>query len=109
MTELLTIILQKGLDPGVMNMIFIVLLIAIFYLFMIRPQMRKAKLEQQFKNSVQKGDRIVTIGGIHGKIVDVQEKTFLIEVDTNSRMKIEKTAVSAEASKQYAEKKNEGK
>lgn len=106
MTEPLFVILQlKGLDPGTMNMIFIVLLIAIFYLFMIRPQMRKAKLEQQFKNSVQKGDRIVTIGGIHGKIVDVQEKTFLIEVDTNSRIKIEKTAVSAEASKQYAEKK----
>ena len=71
---------------------------------MIRPQMKKAKLEKQFKEGLQKGDKIVTIGGVHGKITEVSDTTFIVEVDTNVKLKIEKTAVSAEATKQYQPK-----
>jgi preprotein translocase subunit YajC len=86
---------------AIQQMLMIGLIIVIFYFFMIRPQMKKAKLEKQFKESIQKGDKVVTIGGVHGRITEVADKTFMIEVDTNVKLKIEKSAVSAEATKQY--------
>jgi preprotein translocase subunit YajC len=66
---------------------------------MIRPQMRKQKAEQSFRTTLEKGAKVVTIGGIHGRIVEVSDKTFLVEVDNNVRMRIEKSAISAEATK----------
>ena len=63
--------------------------------------MKKAKTEKQFKEGIKKGDKVVTIGGVHGKIVDSSDTTFMLEIDNNVRMKIEKSAVSAEATKQY--------
>jgi preprotein translocase subunit YajC len=66
----------------------------VFYLFMIRPQMKKAKEEKQFRAELKKGDKVVTIGGIHGKIAEVKETTLLIEVGDGLKLKIEKTAVS---------------
>ena len=81
--------------------IMIGMIILVFYFFMIRPQMKKAKTEKDFKEQLQKGDKVVTIGGVHGKILDVQEKTFTLEIDQNVKVKIEKSAISAEATKQY--------
>ncbi|HNR19839.1 MAG TPA: preprotein translocase subunit YajC [Bacteroidia bacterium] len=81
--------------------IMIGLIILIMYLFMFRPQMKKMKVEREFKDKLQKNDKVVTIGGIHGRIVEIADKTFLIEVDNNVKLRIEKTSVSAEASKQY--------
>jgi len=86
------------------QLLMILLIIVIFYFFMIRPQMKKAKQEKLFKESLLKGDKVVTIGGVHGRIVEVGETTFMIEVDSNVKLKIEKTAVSAEATKQYQPK-----
>lgn len=87
---------QQG---GVANFIFPVLIIVVFYFFMIRPQLKKTKEEKKFRETVAKGDKIVTIGGIHGKIAEVQEKTFLIEVEGGHKLKIEKNAVSLDYSK----------
>jgi preprotein translocase subunit YajC len=64
------------------------------YFFMIRPQMKKAKEEKKFREELAKGDRIVTIGGIHGKVAEIKDTTLIIEVGDNQRLKIEKTAVS---------------
>jgi preprotein translocase subunit YajC len=83
------------------QLLMIGLIILIMYFFMMRPQMQKVKKEREFKDSLVKGDKVVTIGGMHGKIVDVSDKSFLLEVDNNVKVRIEKTAVSAEASKQY--------
>ncbi len=83
------------------QLIMILLIIVVFYFFMIRPQMKKAKEEKLFKQSLLKGDKVVTIGGVHGKIIDVNDTTFIIEVDNNVKLKVEKTAISAEATKQY--------
>ncbi len=66
---------------------------------MIRPQMRKAKLEKNYREKVQKGDKIVTLGGIHGRIVDVDATTFLVEVDSNVKLRIEKSAIAVDATK----------
>jgi preprotein translocase subunit YajC len=70
------------------------LMFVVFYFFMIRPQMKKAKEEKKFREELAKGDRIVTIGGIHGKVAEIKDTTIIIEVGDNQRLKIEKTAVS---------------
>lgn len=98
---MLLIILQATGNPAMSNLFMIGMIVIVFYFFMIRPQMKKAKLEKQFKESIGKGDKVVTIGGVHGKIVEVADKTFLLEIDNNVRIKIEKSAISAEATRQY--------
>lgn len=80
------------------SVIFLVLIFGVFWFFMIRPQVKKQKAQAKFKESIGKGDKIVTIGGIHGKIIEVGDTTFIIEVEGQNRLKIEKTAVSMESS-----------
>ena len=70
----------------------------VFYFFMIRPQMKKAKDEKKFRSELKKGDKVVTIGGIHGKIAEIKETTLLIEVGEGNKLKIEKSAVSKDNS-----------
>ena len=79
---------------GYSMLIFLGLMILIFYFFMIRPQQKKQKQVQQFRENLKKGDKVVTIGGIHGKISDVQEGTFTIEIADNVKITIEKAAVA---------------
>ncbi|MFM8433662.1 MAG: preprotein translocase subunit YajC, partial [Bacteroidota bacterium] len=81
---MLNILLQATNPNGsLMNIVLLVGMIVVFYFFMIRPQMRKQKQEQQFRTTLEKGSKVVTIGGIHGKIIEVSEKTFLVEIDSN--------------------------
>ena len=87
-----------GQNNPIMSFLPIILIIVVFYFFMIRPQMKKAKAERQFKEGIKKGDKIVTIGGIHGKVEEVKDNTLIITVEGGSRLKIEKSAVSAEFS-----------
>ena len=75
------------------SLIFIVLLIVVFWLFFIRPQSKKAKEEQKFRDSLKKGDKVVTIGGFHGKVVEVKEKTVMISLAPNMEVEVEKTAL----------------
>jgi preprotein translocase subunit YajC len=74
------------------------LVMVVIYFFMLRPQMKKAKDEKKFREELKKGDRIVTIGGIHGKINEIREDSFIIEVEGNNRLKIDKSAVSMTSS-----------
>lgn len=94
-----------GKSDGFTSFIPLILIVLVFYMFFIRPQMRKNKEMKKFRESIGKGDKIVTIGGIHGKIVEVQETTFIIEVEGQNRLKIERSAVSMDAKAQIAEKK----
>jgi preprotein translocase subunit YajC len=72
-------------------------MILVFYFFMIRPQAKKAKLQKQFINDLQKGDKIVTIAGIHGKINKVNDDaTIEMETSPGSYIKIERSAISME-------------
>jgi preprotein translocase subunit YajC len=70
----------------------------VFYFFMIRPQVKKQKDQKKYVNELKKGDRVVTTAGIHGRIIDVAEATFLVEVD-NGKIRFDKSAISLEASK----------
>ena len=72
----------------------------VFYLFMIRPQMKKSKDQRKFKEQLKKGDRIITIGGIHGKIAEMKETTLIIDVEGGNRLKIERSSISMESTDQ---------
>lgn len=82
----------------IMSVLPIVLIIIIFYFFMIRPQAKKAKDQKLFIEKLQKGDRVITHSGIHGKIVEADPNFFMVEVDHNVRMKFERSAISLEQS-----------
>ncbi|WEK35102.1 MAG: preprotein translocase subunit YajC [Candidatus Pseudobacter hemicellulosilyticus] len=80
-----------------MQLILLGGMILVFWLFMIRPQAKKAKLAKQFQEGMQKGEKIVTIAGIHGTINKVNEDgTLMLETSPGSYMKIEKSAISME-------------
>lgn len=65
----------------------------IMYLFMIRPQMKRQKEAKAFRDAVKKGDHVVTIGGVHGKVVSVSEKTVVLEFESG-KARVDKTALS---------------
>ncbi len=75
------------------------LVMVVMYFFMIRPQSKKAKDQKNFINEIKKGDKVVTIGGIHGRVAKVNDDTLLIEVDGNTKLKIEKSVISMEFTK----------
>ncbi|UTW61069.1 preprotein translocase subunit YajC [bacterium SCSIO 12741] len=88
---------QGGTDITGMIMMF-VLVGGVFYFFMIRPQSKKAKAQKNFRESLKKGDKVVTIGGIHGRIKDQNDSTIMLETDGGAKMRIEKSAISMEMS-----------
>ncbi|MBL7901267.1 MAG: preprotein translocase subunit YajC [Bacteroidia bacterium] len=101
MNELLILMMDpKGQGGGgAMNFVMMGAIILVFYFFMIRPQMKKAKEQKKYIEALKKGDKILTIGGIYGKIVEVNEDaTILMEVEDGTKMKISKNAVSHDAS-----------
>ena len=82
---------------GGFQFIFLGLMIVVFWLFFIRPQAKKAKLQKTFIDNLNRGDKVVTIAGIHGTINKVNEDgTIMIETSPGSYMKIEKSAISME-------------
>ena len=86
---------QQG--GGSIQLFLMIAIIAVFYFFMIRPQAKKAKEQKKFIDNLQKGDKIVTLAGIHATVYKVNEDgTLQIEVNPGSYLKIEKSAISME-------------
>ena len=91
---------------GTSSIIMLVLMIAIFYFLLIRPENKRKKQAEEMRNSLKKGDQITTIGGIVGKIVMVGDETIVIETsDDRVRMELTKWAVSTNNSQQPVDKK----
>ncbi|MBI2967196.1 MAG: preprotein translocase subunit YajC [Bacteroidetes bacterium] len=84
------------------------LIIVVFYFFMIRPQLRKTKEQRKFLERMNKGDRIVTLGGIHGKIAEIKDTTLIIDVEGGGKLKVEKSAISHEFTKKANEQPAKG-
>ena len=93
------ILLQAAAGGGLMSFLPMLLIIVVFYFFMIRPQMKKAKDHKKYIEELKRGDKVITNAGIHGKIVDINDTTFLIEVEGGTKIRFEKSAVSLDASK----------
>ena len=87
-------ILLQAAGSGMSSLIMFGMIFAVMYFFMIRPQIKKQKKERAYRSSLQKGDKVITIGGVHGKITEIKEDTFIIEVHTGFKLKVEKSAVS---------------
>ena len=88
---------SSGGMGGSFQFIFLGLMILVFWMFMIRPQAKKAKKQKEFINNLQKGDKIVTTAGIHGAVNKVNDDgTLMLEVSPGSYIKIERSAISLE-------------
>ena len=97
MTALVIFLQAAGGGAGTMQLVLLVGMILVFWLFMIRPQAKKAKLAKKFQEDLQEGDKIVTIAGIHGTINKVNDdNTIMLETSPGSYIKIEKSAISIE-------------
>jgi preprotein translocase subunit YajC len=83
---------QEGQSP-VPTFVFLLLIIVVFYFFMIRPQMKRQKDLKTYRESISKGDKIITTGGIYGKVMDIKDQTVTVEIADNVRIKIDKNAI----------------
>lgn len=93
-------------SSGVYGQIFLFgSIILIMYFFMIRPQQKKQKDAKNFISAIKKGDQVVTIGGIHGKVHSLEEDYVLLELDRGLKVRVEKSAISLEFSKKVGETK----
>jgi len=92
---------SSGQNGLIGNLILLGGIAIIFYFFMIRPQQKKQKDQRTFIDAVKKGDMVVTMGGMHGKVTALDDQSVTLEVDRGARIKFDKTSISLEASKQY--------
>jgi preprotein translocase subunit YajC len=95
----------QAANPQMIQILLFGGIFIVFYFFMIRPQQKKAKEAKKFIEELKAGDKIVTIGGAHGTIVTIREKTFLVEVDSSKGVRIvfEKSAISKDGSSRLTE------
>lgn len=83
---------QSG-GAGAINLIMIVALVAVFYLFMIRPQQKRQKEIKKFREGLQKGSRVLTAGGIHGKIVSTKDNAYVVEIAPGISITVDRNSV----------------
>ncbi len=76
-----------------MSFLPLILIVVVFYFFMIRPQMKRQKETRQFREGLKKGDKVVTTGGIYGKIISVQETTVNLEIAKDVHIKVDKNGI----------------
>lgn len=88
---------QGGSPEGslISTLIMFTLIIAIFYFMILRPQQKRQKDRQKMLDAVKKGDKVVTSGGMHGTVAGIDEKTILVQVSENVKLKFDRTAIGA--------------
>ena len=99
---MLTILLQAAATPNSGmgqdgSLIMMALIFVVFYFFMIRPQMKKQKEIKKFRESITVGDKVITSGGIYGKVKEIKPDSFLLEIAENVRVNVDKSSVFATA------------
>ncbi len=99
-----TLLLQGATGSNMGSFIMLGGMVAVFYLFFIRPQQKKQKETKKFIEAIGKGDKVVTMGGIHGKISAIDESTVTLDVDRGNKLVVEKSSISLDASKRYEDK-----
>jgi preprotein translocase subunit YajC len=110
MTTLAFIYLQatpaggQGSPNMITGLLPLLLVFVVFYFFMIRPQMRKQKELTNYRNTIAKGDKVITTGGIYGKVVDISENVITIEIANDVRIRVDKNAILKDSSDIQAKK-----
>jgi len=97
-------ILLQVSGSNLSSLIMFGMIFLVMYFFMIRPQIKKQKKEREYRLSLKKGDKVITIGGIHGKILDIKEDAFIIEGHAGVKLKVDKSAVSMSGKASILEK-----
>ncbi|WP_299205243.1 preprotein translocase subunit YajC [Brumimicrobium sp.] len=82
------------MGEGGMQLVMLLLILGVFYFFMIRPQMKRQKELKKFRESLAVGDKVVTIGGIHGKVLEINDTNILLSCEGSAKIRVEKSAVS---------------
>jgi preprotein translocase subunit YajC len=90
---------DSGANP-IFSLLPLILIFVVFYFFIIRPQKKKEDQRKAMIEAVRKGDRIVTLGGVHGTVTQVDEASVLAQVDTNTKLRIEKNAIASVQAKE---------
>ena len=94
-----SILLQEQADGGNYSfMILMVGMLIVFYFFILRPQQKKQKSQKRFSEDLKRGEQVVTIGGIHGKVFEINQDTVILEVEKGGKIKLDKSAISFESS-----------
>lgn len=88
-----------GIGGSMGTFLPLLLIIVVFYFFMIRPQVKKQKDQKKFVEDLKKGDKVITTSGAHGRIVEVNDTTFVIEGESGHKTRYEKSSISLDASK----------
>jgi preprotein translocase subunit YajC len=84
----------SGTQSGWWSFLPLLLIVVVFYLFFIRPQMKRSKDQKKFRESLEKGQKVITIGGIHGRITEIQDNTVTVEIDKEVNIRVEKSAIA---------------
>jgi preprotein translocase subunit YajC len=92
-------ILLQAQSSNWTSMIFMVAIIAVFYFFMIRPQQKKAKDQKKFIDEIKKGEDVVTIAGIYGRVAEIEGDTIILEIERGGRIKMLKSGISMDSTK----------
>jgi len=94
MMNIILMMQPEGQDANpLMSFLPLLLIVVVFYFFMIRPQMKRQKETRKFRDSLSKGDKVVTTGGIYGKIVEVKETTIVLEIAKDIHIKVDKNGI----------------
>ena len=100
---LASILLQgQSQGGGSSFLILMVGMLVVFWFFIFRPQQKKQKAQKKFVEEIKRGDQVVTIGGIHGKVFELENDTVVLEVEKGGKLKVEKSAISYESSQKQA-------
>ena len=92
---MLTVYLLADASTGVMNFLPLIAIVVVMYFFMIRPQVKKQKEETKFRSEIKKGDKIITLGGIHAKVLETNDETLIVQAEGGtSKFKINKTSIA---------------
>lgn len=78
---------------GMMMWVMLLLVFVVMWFFMIRPQRKQQKELEKFRNELKKGDKVVTVGGIYGTVADIQDRTVLIKVDGETKLRVDKNSL----------------
>ena len=105
MISLLQAAPAQGQAGGWTMWVMLLLIFVIMWFFMIRPQRKQQKELQKFRDSLKKGDRVVTIGGIYGTVVELKDKSVLIEVDKDVKIRVDRNALQGDFSESEAAQK----
>ena len=94
MMNIILMMQPEGQDSNpLMSFLPLLLIVVVFYFFMIRPQMKRQKEVRKFRESLSKGDKVVTTGGIYGKIVEVKDTTIVLEIAKDVQIKVDKNGI----------------